>query len=89
MRYSGMTIALKEWGVRVKQVNRAVARKLYDEGKNVFLNSCNMRLNNPWQGMMRVNKTDHDETFEYCVRWFEYYNCDSERGKYANFFVEV
>lgn len=89
MRYSGMTITLKDWGVRVKQVNRANARKAYNEGKTIYLNSCNMRLNNPWQGTFRANMRDYDETFEACVNNFEYYNCDAERGKYANFFVEV
>lgn len=89
MRYSGQVITLRDLGVRVKQVNKTTARKLYNEGKTVYLQSCNMSLNNPWQSPCRIVSKVYDNTFDSAVNAFQYYNCDNERGRYANFFVEV
>lgn len=86
MRYSDefITIGKKQ----VKQVNKTLAKKLYDNGKEIFLNSCNMRLNNMWTSPMPLNNSN-EEKFESVVNSFEYYNCCNERGKYANFFTEI
>lgn len=92
MRYSGEIITLRDLGVRVKQVNKTAARKLYNEGKTIYLNACNMRLNNPWTSLCPVSKDSeawNGDTFDGRINEFQYYGCDSERGKYVNFFVEV
>ena len=95
MRYAGEIITLKRNGkvVRVKQVNKTSARKHYDEGKTIYLLACNMRVNNQWQGLCLVNKSDVPEafmqSFDSVVNDFKYYNCDLERGTYPIFFIEV
>lgn len=89
MRYSGQIITLKDLGVRVKQVNKTTARKLYNKGKEIYLNSCNMCLNNPWTSPMLASKELCGKDFDLMLIYFQNYNCDSERGRYANFFVEV
>lgn len=92
MRYSGEIITLRDLNVRVKQVNKTAARKLYNEGKTIYLNACNMRLNNPWTSPFPMSKNSeawNGDTFDDRANEFQWYNCDSERGKYANLFVEV
>lgn len=94
MRYSGRVITLRDLGVRVrvKQVNKTTARKLYNEGKTVYLQSCNMSLNNPWQSPYPISKEDerwNGSSFDGMVNGFQWWNCDAKRGRYANFFVEV
>lgn len=93
MRYSGEIITLRPSGIRVKQVNKTTARKLYNEGKTIYMHSCNMTLNNPWTSPYDININGRyglaNTSFDSMVLDFQYYNCDAERGKYANFFVEV
>lgn len=89
MRYSGKIITLRDLNVRVRQVNKTMARKLYNEGKEIFINACNMCLNNPWTSPLSTSKELCGESFDNMLNSFQWYNCDSERGKYANFFVEV
>lgn len=89
MRYANEVITLRPAGVRVKQVNKTAARKAYNNGHTVYLNACNMRLNNPWTSPIPVHNEDNATSFDSIVNSFEYYNCVAECGKYANFFVEV
>lgn len=86
MKYQGETITIN--GVKTTQVNKRKARKIYESGKTVYLNACNMRVNNVWTSPM-PSSNESGEKFEAMVNGFEYYNCCNERGKYANFFVEI
>lgn len=75
----------------IKQVNKTVARKLYNKGIDVYLQSCNMLFNNVWQSAARINKNNPDYntySFDTLVNEYTYYNCDNERGKYPCFFVD-
>ena len=82
-------------GVKSMQQNKNVARRMFGEGKKVFLHPCNMWLNNPWQGPMEVrnfvreDNESKEEQFNKAVNSFTYYNCDSARGRYPSFFVEL
>lgn len=91
MRYSNQILTMRDGEVKVKQVTKRTAKKVYDEGKTVYLQSCNMRFNNFWQSPCPVNKTKdvYERTFDQTVLEFENYNCDNERGKYAQFFIEI
>lgn len=92
MRYSGQIITLRN-GIRVKQVNKTAARKAYNEGKKVWLNPCNLLPVNLWTSPCEISNSNSisimGATFEIQLSEFKFYNCDSERGKYANLFVEV
>ena len=72
----------------VKQVNKTTANKLYESGKTIFLNACNMKLNNAWTSPMPLNN-ESGEKFSTMVNEYEYYNCCSERGRYSNFFAPI
>lgn len=90
LRYSNETLSIS--GKKVKQVTIKVAEKAFNEGKQLWLHPCNMRINNPWQSPMPINK---EKTFVGCksftsvVEVYKNYNCDNERGKYPILFVEV
>lgn len=74
----------------IVQIARQRARRLYEQGKTIYLQSCNMRFNTMWQSACPINKerATWGETFDSVVNAFEYYNCDHERGKYPNYFVK-
>jgi hypothetical protein len=74
----------------VRQITKREARKLYENNVEIFLQSSNMRLDNFWQYPMPLKKENarwDGENFDTICNAFEYYNCDSERGKYIHFFV--
>lgn len=94
LRYSNMVLSIS--GKKAKQVSIKSAEKAYNDGKQLWLHPCNMRVNNPWQSPMPLNKADVDNnaftngsSFKAMVNDYKYYNCDNERGKYPIFFVEV
>ena len=93
MRYSGMTLSHQYGGTtyNLQQVSRRTAKKAYDEGKMVFLLSCNMSWGYRWQHPCPISRdTSYNigNSFESVVADYIYYNCDSERGKYPNYFIE-
>lgn len=72
----------------VKQINKTTARKLYDNGETIYINSCNMSFDNISQSAMEICKNDaYYCKFETKVNSFICYNCDNYRGKYPVFFV--
>ena len=95
LRYQGQIVTIHRNGkaIRIKQNNKTAARKRYEEGKEIFLHPCLMRLDSPWQSPCPISKATYPDgfvpTFDSLVYDFKYYNCDSERGAYPIFFVEV
>ncbi len=94
LRYSNVFLSID--GKKVKQVSINVAEKAYNEGKQLWLHPCNMKVNNTWQTPMPLCKSEIDNnaflvgsTFKAMVNDFKFYNCDNERGKYPIFFVEA
>lgn len=78
------------FGWTMEQINKTIARKLYAEGKTIYLISCNMRFDNVWQlpfPMHISDGADSSDSFDDRVNKYIYYNCDNERGKYPCFFV--
>lgn len=74
----------------VRQINKTTAKKLYDKGITIYMQSCNMRFDNVWQHPYDVsNDMQHTKgyTFEQICNNYTYYNCDNVRGKYPCFFV--
>lgn len=78
-------------GINVMQVTKTKARKAYESGKAVYLHPCKMMFDSVWQSPIRVEMpTDRTPmTLDALVSHFEYYNCDSERGSYAHYFLEA
>ena len=75
----------------IQQINKTAAKKYFDAGKAIFLQSSNMRFENVWQSPCEVTKerivSYYDSSFEAFCNEYTYYNCDSERGKYIRFFI--
>lgn len=71
-----------------KKINKQKARRLYEEGKTIYLLPCKVRLNNLWIVPFPINKKD-GSLFDRCVDYYEYYNCQyNETGKYSAYYIE-
>ena len=76
---------------QVKQISKRMARKLWNEGREIYLQTSNMRFDNIWQPPM-PSKKDYsfiDYTFDLVCCSYETNSCDNERGKYIHFFIKV
>jgi hypothetical protein len=82
-------------GKRYEQVSKPTARKLFKQGRTIYLNACKMMPGNVWQSLCPVTidrdriEATPEEQFKHIVNNFEFYNCDSERGRYANYFIKI
>ena len=81
---------------KFRQLTIKKAEKAYNECKNVWLHSCNMRVINHWLYSCSISKKQTEDkaftcgsTLKQVVNNFKYQNCDNERGKYHIFFIEV
>ena len=76
----------------VRRINKRVARKLFNEGKEFWIVP---RLQDPlrWGNLINFRGTanyyDGYTSFDALVNAFEYYNCDNERGTYSAFYMEA
>jgi len=70
------------------RVRKDVARRLYKEGKTIYLTPSNIaaRDSNFWVKPYPVSNRS-EKTFDHIVNEFEYYNCNYELGYYANFWI--
>lgn len=70
------------------RINKATARKLFNEGKEIWLTACNMR---PECGILlnTRNYTDLGNDFDKIVNAFQYYNCNNECGRYPAYYIET
>lgn len=78
-------------GKRIHRVNKAVARKAFDSGKDVFMIPCNLSPVSPWSlgGWFYKMGDEDDRAFDVICNSFEFYNCkDTETGMYAAFYLE-
>ena len=76
----------------VQQINKTAAKKRFENGETIFLQSSKMLFDNVWQSAFPINigEVKHlGETLETICNSYLYYNCDKERGKYIHFFVRV
>lgn len=72
------------------QVTKTQAKKLFEQGKTIYLHPCKMRFDNVWQSPIPISDSTWDSwDFDKYVSNFEVYNCDGERGKYAHFFIQT
>lgn len=77
-------------GERLTRVSKRRARKLFDAGYTIEMSPVNMNPLGAWYMYYRTGKTlkGYDgSTFDNHVNAFEYYNCNSECGKYAAYYV--
>lgn len=73
------------------RINKAAARKLWNEGRNFIIVPCKCSPNGLGALYTETDlSTDADirRTFDTFVNEFEFYNCNPETGKYAAFYTE-
>ena len=67
------------------QINKRKAEKMFNLGYNVYMHPHKMRVNNIWQNPTPTNRAGGE--FSKTLNAFIYYNCNTETGRYPNYFV--
>ena len=76
-------------GFTFKRVNKATARRAYNNGLHIVMCPCNLRPGFPWHPEAVVNGKS-GATFETALNAFEYYNIRGrETGRYTAFYIPV
>lgn len=77
----------------VLQVTKTQAKKLFEQGKTIYLHPSNMKFDNIWHSPLPFSidrlKNEFGWDFEKYVHNFEVFNCDGGWGKYAHFFIQI
>ena len=68
----------------LQRVSKRTAKKLFSEGKRVFIQPSNYYPFGAWYNAMEIH-----EDFDRVSTEYAWYNCDSERGYYPSFYVQV
>lgn len=84
MNRSSFTNGGKTWA----RVTKKQALAAYKSGLTVLLCPVKMRPFTPWRLETYVEKKSGCE-FSASVSGFEYYNCNSETGRYTAFYVKI
>ena len=75
--------------ITLEQVQKRTAKKLFNSGETIYIQSSNFHPFGVWSQCIEVNNKD-GETFDSIVNSFEYYNCNNnETGKYATFYKRI
>lgn len=77
-----------------KRITKTTARKLFNNNVIIYLLPCKASLNSYWFSPYEVCKIDmvlNDtfSSFDAMINSFEYYNCNSETGKYTAFYIKA
>ena len=72
----------------IQQINVVKARKLFNEGETVFLQSSNMLFENVWAPAYDIN-LKCGRTFHEIINSFREYNCDNVRGNRIHFYIKA
>jgi hypothetical protein len=76
-------------GFTFKRVNKATARRAYNNGLHIIMCPCNLRPGFPWYPEAVVNGKS-GATFETTLNAFEFYNIRGrETGRYTAFYIPV
>ena len=93
MRNLQFTGKLYNETVTITQVQKRTAKKLFEAGETIYLQSSNFHPFGVWSRCLDTNKDNINcigSTFETLVNEFEYYNCTcNETGKYTNFYKKL
>lgn len=71
------------------KIRKNKARKLFNEGHELIIIPCNCSPNGVWLKGFRICKTNLENSdFDRLINEFEYYNCNSELGRYTHYYIE-
>lgn len=74
--------------ITIKQIQKRTAKKLFDAGEDIYIQTCNFRPFDVWSSCAVINNKE-DDAFSAIVNNFEYYNCNSETGYYTTFYKKI
>ena len=75
-------------GKLYKRVSKPMARKAYNNGKEILLCPCKLSPDGIWRVSVTVSNKS-GETFDHSSNAYEYYNCNAEAGYYASFYIKA
>ena len=71
------------------KIRKNQARKLFNEGHELIIIPCNCSPNGVWVSGFRICKANLENSdFDRLINEFEYYNCNSELGRYTHYYIE-
>ena len=87
-KYGKINLQKRKEGIKkMKRINKAAARKMYNNGQSFWITACNM----PAERGILIGSLSFEKLteipFDTMVNSFEYYNCFSETGRYAAFYT--
>ena len=72
----------------MKKIRKNTARKLFNSGETLIITPCKCAPGGVWLTGFKICKNDFDYCdFDALINEFEYYNCNSELGKYTAFYI--
>lgn len=83
-----LTITVYGKQVQVKQVNKTVAKRLYNAGHEIHLLPCRVNINTSWGLLYTTNAKECDNVpFDSMVNAYTNYNCNTQLGKYPHYYA--
>lgn len=74
--------------ITIKQVQKRTAKKMFDKGLTIYIQTSNFYPFGNWSNCFDININKHfDSKFDTYVNQFEYYNCNAETGLYTHFYI--
>lgn len=90
MQNRGYSMTIKEHRFEFIRVDKKTARRAYNNGLNVVFCPVNISPLNKWGLEMTMNCENLNCNFiefDKLVNEYEFYNCNSETGKYTAFYI--
>ena len=80
--------------ITVKRISKKTAKKLFEQGKTIYVQSSNFKPFGVWSQAIDINNQKDCflsgvYSFEQYVKSFEQYNCSYQQGYYTSFYIEV
>lgn len=79
-------------GRNIRQVNKTIAKKIYESGGIIYLLSSNLEFDNKMNSPQETRKDGQQFAgldFDQIIGNYIAFNCDTIRGRYVNYFVEL
>ena len=75
---------------RIQRITKRVARKMYDDGMDIIIAAHKLNPESPFCVGCYITKELDGEIipFDKAVNYYEIYNCNSETGYYAAFYIK-
>ena len=73
--------------IKLKQVSKPNAKKLFNQGTPVLIQSSNFHPLGVWSQAVELDEAVTN--FDQFVNSFKYYNCSNESGKYVTYYQKL